>query len=62
MGQEELLLIAVHLKEAATRAGRLDVAAKADEAIILIAGAGADTDEPADRGNTVLRILNGLGF
>jgi hypothetical protein len=60
MGQEQLLLIAVHLKEAATRAGRLDVAAKADEAIALLAD-GA-TEEPADKASTVLRILDGLGF
>ena len=69
-GQEaaQLLTVALQLREAATRVGRLDVAAKADEAIILIAGAtdSADSDEHKSeldgRGNTVLRILDGLGF
>jgi hypothetical protein len=64
-GDGELLRLAVQLRQAATRAGRLDVAAKADEAIVLIAGAD-DSDDPEpgrdDKGNTVLRILDGLGF
>ena len=63
-----LLTVALQLREAAIRAGRLDVVAKADEAIVLIAGAddsiGSD-ERKSDRdgkGNTVLRILDGLGF
>jgi hypothetical protein len=70
VGQEaaQLLTVARQLREAATRAGRLDVAAKADEAIVLIAGAtdAADSDEHKSErdgeSNTVLRILDGLGF
>jgi hypothetical protein len=65
-GQEaaQLLTVARQLREAATRVGRLDVATKADEAIVLIAGAddSVDSDERDGKGNTVLRILDGLGF
>jgi hypothetical protein len=63
-----LLASAVHLKQAAVRAGRFDVAAKADEAIALLAGAdnpvdGEDQREKRnDVGNAVLKILDGLGF
>jgi hypothetical protein len=63
-----LLASAVHLRQAAVRAGRLDVAATADEAIALLANAGDpvnDTEQARERsdvGNAVLKILNGLGF
>ena len=70
VGQEatQLLTFALQLRDAATRVGRLDVAAKADEAIVLIAGAHGSVDrdeqEPGreSKGNTVLRILDGLGL
>jgi hypothetical protein len=64
----QLLTVARQLREAATRAGRLDVAAKADEAIVLIAGTNDSADgneQKSDRdgkSNTVLKILDGLGF
>jgi len=63
-----LLASAVHLKQTAARAGRPDVAAKADEILALL----ADRDEPtgdqderrerSDVGDAVLKVLNGLGF
>jgi hypothetical protein len=70
VGQEaaQLLTVARQLREAAIRAGRLDVAATADEAIVLIAGASdsADSDEQKSerdgKSNAVLKILDGLGF
>jgi hypothetical protein len=63
-----LLASAVHLKQTAVRAGRSDVAAKADEAIALLASADNPIDgkdqprEGNNVGNAVLRILDGLGF
>ena len=58
-----LLASAVHLKQAAVRAGRPDVAAKADEAIALLGDAGEDQPQMrSDVGNAVLKILDGLGF
>jgi hypothetical protein len=60
-----LLGIGKQFREAAADAGRPDVVAKIDEAIILLAGAddGAGTaGGSADRANVVLRILDGLGF
>jgi hypothetical protein len=71
-----LLSLALRLKDAAARAGRPDVVAKADEAIDLLTDArdpvGSDDRTPNtdDRpptsdgkdGNTVIRILDGLGF
>lgn len=62
-----LLMLARELRDAAVIAGRADVAAKAEEAIALITSstAPADTTEPAkdgDKSNTVIRILDGLGF
>jgi hypothetical protein len=63
-----LLASAVHLKQAAVRAGRLDVAAKADEVIALVANADNPIEakdqrqERNDVRNAVLRILDGLGF
>ena len=62
-----LLMLARELRDAAVIAGRADVAAKAEEAIALITGPDdpAGTTEPAqgtDKSNTVVRILDGLGF
>jgi hypothetical protein len=63
-----LVALAVQLREAATQAGRLDVAAKADEAIALLAAAGTSTRDldreqgHRDTGNAILRTLDGLGF
>jgi hypothetical protein len=55
---DRLMALAAELRKDALAAGRADVAAKADQAILLLAG------EPAtgDRGNIVLRVLDGLGF
>lgn len=61
----DLLGLSVQLKNAAVRAGRLDVAAKADEAIALL----ADADDPIvdrgdpepgrdDKANTVLKFFD----
>jgi hypothetical protein len=64
-----LLASAVHLKQAAVRAGRLDVAAKADEVLTLLgyaAGSPIDADDQRqksdDAGNAILKILDGLGL
>jgi hypothetical protein len=57
-----LLKLARQLREAAADAGRADVVAKVDEAIVLIAGAEAEARDGTDRGNLVIRILDGLGF
>jgi hypothetical protein len=57
----ELLALAHRLRSAAADAGRGDVAAKVDDAIALLTGRGRQETE-ADRGNTVVRILDGLGF
>jgi hypothetical protein len=62
-----LLPLARQLREAATRAGRLDVVAKADEVIALVvANDPVDDDDQKpghdDKSNTVLKILDGLGF
>jgi hypothetical protein len=62
-----LLTRARELRDAAVNADRPDVAAKAEEAIALIAGAhDAAADREAvtggDKGNTVIRVLDGLGF
>jgi hypothetical protein len=58
-----LLKLARQLREAAAEAGRADVVAKVDEAIVLIAGAEAEAGQAGtDRGNLVIRILDGLGF
>jgi hypothetical protein len=63
----QLAAMAARLRDAATRAGRLDVAAKADEALTLLAGAETPKgDDPEQRrrdtGNAILRTLDGLGF
>jgi hypothetical protein len=57
-----LLAIAKQLRDAALAAGRDDVVAKADEAIILLAGRNQKVGGADDRTNVVLRILDGLGF
>jgi hypothetical protein len=60
-----LLTIAKQFRDAASDAGRPDVVAKIDEAIILLAGtdqAAAKAGGTDDRTNVVLRILDGLGF
>jgi hypothetical protein len=69
-GSTYLLASAVQLRQAALHAGRLDVVAKADEIIALLA-TGADDDPTGREGqqqgrddarNAVLRLLDGLGF
>jgi hypothetical protein len=63
-----LMAAAVHLQQAAVRAGRRDVAAKADEVLALLATAGnpIDGDEQRqqsdDAGNAILKIMDGLGL
>ena len=63
-----LLDLAAQLRDAATQADRLDVAAKADEAMALLANADTPTRDvdraqgQRDTGNAVLRMLDGLGF
>jgi hypothetical protein len=60
-------MLARELRNAAVTAGRGDVAAKAEEAITLLtstnepAGAG-EAARDSDKGNTVIRILDGLGL
>jgi hypothetical protein len=66
-GQHDAALVALaqELRDVAVRAGRPDVAAKAQEAIGLIGRAETSADEKQDRqdtSNTVVRILDGLGF
>jgi hypothetical protein len=63
-----LLAVSLQLKKTAVRARRLDVAAKADEAVALIVDAD-DSIDPDGRKpgrdakvTTILRILDGLGF
>jgi hypothetical protein len=60
-----LLAIAKQFRDAASSAGRPDVVAKIDEAIILLAAtdhAAGKVDGGGDKSNVVLRILDGLGF
>jgi hypothetical protein len=63
-----LLASALHLQQAAVRAGRRDVAAKADEVVALLANADNPIDgndrrrESNDAGNAILKILDGLGL
>ena len=56
-----LLTLAKQFRDAATAAGRADVVAKIDEAILLLAEP-EEIPGPRDRANVVLRILDGLGF
>ena len=60
-------MLARELKDAALAADRPDVAAKADEAIVLLMGeadsSGAtEGQQDSDKANAVIRILDGLGF
>jgi hypothetical protein len=60
-----LLAVAKQFRDAASSAGRSDVVAKIDEAILLLAGTGSSADKPHgsdDKTNVALRILDGLGF
>jgi hypothetical protein len=60
-----LLAAAKQFRDAASNAGRPDVVAKIDEAILLLAATGFSAGKPHgsdDRTNVVLRILDGLGF
>jgi hypothetical protein len=58
-----LAALALELREAATRAGRPDVAAKADEALALLAEAGSPPQQGrSDTANAILRTLDGLGL
>jgi hypothetical protein len=58
-----LLALAKQLRDGAAAAGRADVVAKIDEAILLLAGADSSAaDRDNDKTNVVLRILNGLGL
>jgi hypothetical protein len=60
---ERLRALATQLREAAAQAGRVDVAAKADEAIALLAAGDGDPERKrGDAGNAILRTLDGLGF
>ena len=56
-----LAALAVQLKKAALDAGRFDVAAKADEAITLLAGAGESAGRDG-KANAILQFLDGLGL
>lgn len=60
--ERELLTIAKQFRDAASQAGRPDVVAKIDEAIILLAGKDDAAGKTGDRTNVVMRILDGLGF
>ncbi|WP_328472677.1 hypothetical protein OHA21_10540 [Actinoplanes sp. NBC_00393] len=65
--ERALLALAKQLRDATADAGRPDVVAKVDEAILLLAGADADDDPDKpiskdEKTNIVLRILDGLGF
>jgi hypothetical protein len=60
-----LLAVAKQFRDAASSAGRPDVVAKIDEAILLLAGTGSSAGKPHDsddKTTVVLRILDGLGF
>ena len=60
-----LLAVAKQFRDAASSAGRPDVVAKIDEAILLLAGTGTSAGKPSsgdDKTNVVLRILDGLSF
>ena len=60
----DLIGLSVRLRDAAVRAGRLDVAAKADEVIALLDDADRGDREPGrdDKANAVLKFFDGLGF
>ena len=54
-----MLALGKQFRDAALRAGRDDVVAKIDEAILLVAREPRRGD---DKANAVLRLLDGLGF
>lgn len=62
MTAAELRALAAALKRAAVRAGRPDVAAKTDEILALLKDPGEQKPVRGDAGNTVVKILDGLGF
>ena len=62
MDDDRLADLARRLRDAASEAGRPDVAAKADEALTLLLRGTTEAAENPDRGNTVVRFLDGLGF
>jgi hypothetical protein len=59
-----LLTVAKQFRDAASRAGRPDVVAKIDEAIVLVAGTdtASQRHNNVDKANVVQQILDGLGF
>ncbi|MEU8242543.1 hypothetical protein AB0C07_30185 [Actinoplanes missouriensis] len=57
-----LLRLAGELRRAAGAAGRDDVVDKVDEVVLLIAGDRVAQRQNESKTNTVLRILDGLGF
>jgi len=64
-GTAELLELVKQLREAAARAGRCAVVARTDDLVLLIADGTAPGERDqrgVSRSDTVLRILNGLGF
>ncbi|BAL89838.1 hypothetical protein AMIS_46180 [Actinoplanes missouriensis 431] len=60
--RDALLRRAAELRQAAAAAGRDDVVTKVDEVVLLIAGDRVAQQQNESKANTVLRILNGLGF
>ncbi|MEU4689556.1 hypothetical protein [Actinoplanes sp. NPDC023714] len=58
----ELLATAKQFRDAASAAGRPDVVAKIDEAILLLADPRETPASGDEKSNIVLRILDGLGF
>lgn len=64
----DLLALARQLRDAAVRAGRPDVVAKVDEVIAtVVPGTAPDGGTTAsrdgdDKPNTIIKVLDGLGF
>ena len=58
---ERLVGLSVELKKVAERAGRRDVAAKADQILALLTE-GEDAAGRTGHDNVVIRLLDGLGF
>ena len=58
-----LLRLAKQLREAAAQAGRADVVDRTDDLVLLIAdGPATPHEQGPGKSDTVVRILNGLGF